>query len=110
MRVVQVQALQPRSLLRDFLSGGLSLEAFRMAITPLVMGRDDAFVDQIVGIMFADGEGADTPELRRELRALVIGEEVPDPKQEGTMAAVPGSRMLGRGSSTSRVQRIHVTA
>ena len=71
------QHLEPRVFLNEFLSGSLTLEQLLTDLTPWVIGPDDMLVDQIVGLVFADARGVDTPELRRQLCALVVGEETP---------------------------------
>lgn len=64
-------AFDPRSLLSDFLDGHMSLADLREALSPHILGASDPFVDELVGILFADGDGSDSPELRCELRILL---------------------------------------
>lgn len=90
-----------RSLLRRFLAGSIGVVDLRESLTRAAMGEDSALVDEVVGVLFADGQGADSEELRERLGVLVWGEMVPGPSEEGRLARVPGTMLSGFGGSAA---------
>lgn len=98
--------LEVRSLLRRFLAGSITVLELREALTRAVLGEDSAYVDEVVGVLFADGEGSDSPELRSRFAVLVWGEPVPTAAEEGRLARIPSTTFAGFGSSSARVENV----
>lgn len=99
MSIVDVEV---RSLLRRFLAGSITVADLHEALSRAALGEDSALVDEVIGVLFADGEGADSDELRERFSVLVWGEMVPAPAEEGRLARVPGATIFGFGGTAAR--------
>jgi hypothetical protein len=91
-----------------FLTGRLSLAAFRMELGAIAMESDDALVDELTAVVAEHPfDAADDSPLREAVRLILAMDTPADAHEQGRVMVVPGALWVGRGEFHGEVTYTH---
>ncbi|MCX7348488.1 MAG: hypothetical protein NTZ54_02865 [Alphaproteobacteria bacterium] len=91
-----------------FLTGRLSLAAFRMELGAIAMDSDDALVDELTAVVAEHPfDAADDSPLREAVRLILAMDTPADAHEQGRVMVVPGAPWVGRGGFHGEVTYTH---